>query len=75
MEWDSGVPAPPLSDLPDRAATDPHETPRRDPRARRQMDHFLRTGVVIDVCTGSHGPPPAADDGSCQTVHRDGPMP
>jgi hypothetical protein len=67
MEWDSGVPAPPLANLPNRAAHDPHETPRRDPRARRQMDAFFRTGLVIDVCSESSA------DGTCQTVKRDGP--
>jgi len=73
MEWDSGVPAPPLDNTPNRAANDPHETPRRDPHARQQMDTFLRTGVVIDVCTGSGTPGVSATDGSCQTVKRDGP--
>jgi len=73
MEWDSGVPTPPLANLPNRAANDPHETPRRDPRARQQMDHFLRTGEVIDVCTGSGTAGVSATDGSCQTVKRDGP--
>jgi hypothetical protein len=73
MEWDSGVPAPPLDNLPNRAAGDPHETPRRDPRARQQMDNFLRTGTVIDVCTGSGTAGVSATDGSCQTVKRDGP--
>lgn len=75
MEWDSAVAAPPLANLPNRADADPHETPRRDPRARRQMDEFLRTGVVIDVCTGSGIAGVSATDGSCQTVKRDGPQP
>jgi hypothetical protein len=73
MEWDSGVPTPPLTNLPNRAANDPHETPRRDPRARQQMDWFLRTGQVIDVCSGSGTAGVSATDGSCQTVKRDGP--
>jgi hypothetical protein len=73
MEWDSGVPAPPLANLPNRSANDPHETPRRDPRARQQMDMFLRTGTVIDVCTASGTTGVSATDGSCQTVKRDGP--
>jgi hypothetical protein len=75
MEWDSGVPAPPLADTPNRAANDPHETPRRDPRTRQQMDRFLRTGEVIDVCSSSGVPGVSATDGSCQTVKRDGPEP
>jgi hypothetical protein len=73
MEWDSGVPTPPLTNTPNRAANDPHETPRRDPRARQQMDTFLRTGQVVDVCTGSGTAGVSATDGSCQTVKRDGP--
>jgi hypothetical protein len=75
MEWDSGVPPPPLADTPNRAANDPHETPRRDPRTRQQMDRFLRTGEVIDVCSSSGVPGVSATDGSCQTVKRDGPEP
>jgi len=62
FEWDSGVPAPPIENLPDRAAHDPHETPRRDPAVRLQMDHFLRTGEIIDTCGGP-----------CMTIKRDGP--
>jgi len=73
MEWDSGVPAPPLDNTPNRAANDPHETPRRDPRVRQQMDWFLRYGVVIDVCTGSGVAGVSATDGSCQAAKRDGP--
>jgi hypothetical protein len=75
LEWDSGVHPPPLDNTPNRADSDPHETPRRDPRARQQMDEFLRTGVVIDVCTGSGVAGVSAVDGSCQTVKRDGPEP
>ena len=56
-----------------RADADPHETPRRDPRVREQMDEFLRTGIVVDVCTGSGVAGVSAVDGSCQTVKRDGP--
>ena len=73
LEWDSGVHPPPLDNTPNRADNDPHETPRRDARARQQMDEFLRTGVVIDVCTGSGVAGVSAVDGSCQTVKRDGP--
>jgi hypothetical protein len=73
IEWDSGVGTPPLDNVPNRKDKDPHETPRRDPRVRQQMDHFLRTGEVIDVCTGSGTVGVSATNGSCQTVKRDGP--
>jgi hypothetical protein len=49
--WDSGTPAAPLSNIPNRAGTDPHSHPRSDPAARRQKSEFLKVdGAVIDVC-------------------------
>jgi hypothetical protein len=51
--WDSGAPLPPLTNVPPRAGTDPHEDPRRHLPAVAQIDHFLRTGTVIDVCGGA----------------------
>ena len=53
--WDSGTPVPPIENLPPREGThgtDPHEDPRRHLPAVEQIDHFLRTGTVIDVCDG-----------------------
>ncbi|MCH7684551.1 MAG: hypothetical protein IIB35_12695, partial [Gemmatimonadetes bacterium] len=50
--WDSGAPLPPIENLPPRDGTDPHEDPRRDFAAIRQIDNFLRTGLVVDVCGG-----------------------
>ncbi|MEM7141931.1 MAG: hypothetical protein AAF548_12960 [Actinomycetota bacterium] len=50
--WDSGTPVPPIENLPPREGTDPHEDPRRHLPAVEQIDHFLRTGDVIDVCDG-----------------------
>jgi anti-sigma factor RsiW len=43
---------PPDANLPDRAGTDPHEYPRRDPAAADQVSRFLLTGDLIDVCGG-----------------------
>lgn len=52
--WDSGTPAPPIENLPNRAGDDPHGDPRSDPDAREQISEFLRPdGVVVDVCGGS----------------------
>lgn len=49
--WDPGVPAPPTTDTPPTAGIDPHQTvPRQVPAAQRQLDQFLRTGSVPDVC-------------------------
>jgi hypothetical protein len=49
--WDPGVPAPPTADVPPTAGPDPHQTvPRQVPAAQRQLDWFLRTGAVLDVC-------------------------
>ncbi|MBI2168266.1 MAG: hypothetical protein HYU28_02020 [Actinobacteria bacterium] len=56
MEWDSGTLAPPDADVPPDPGVvgpDPHGYPRADVHARRLRDRFLRTGEIIDVCTGS----------------------
>ena len=51
--WDSGAPAPPTTNLPPRAGTDPHEDPRANVDVRRQKAAFLSPeGLVIDVCSG-----------------------
>ncbi|WP_239114932.1 hypothetical protein [Planotetraspora kaengkrachanensis] len=53
--WDSGTPAPPVTNTPPLGAqygTDSHEDPRADANARRQKADFLRYGVVVDVCGG-----------------------
>ncbi len=57
--WDSGVPAPPMSNTPPRGqgdpagVHDPHEDPRAMPAAQEQKARFLREGVVVDVCSGA----------------------
>jgi hypothetical protein len=56
--WDSGTPTPPTAIVPPRPelgyGRDPHETPRRDPKAQLQKAEFLRTGgAIVDVCGGA----------------------
>ena len=51
--WDSGTATPPTDNVPPREGQDPHETPRRDPKAKLQKSEFLKTGgAIIDVCEG-----------------------
>ena len=50
--WDSGQPVPPVENIAPSEGTDPHEDPRRHLVAIEQIDAFLRTGTVIDVCDG-----------------------
>ncbi|MEU6035265.1 hypothetical protein ABZ801_07625 [Actinomadura sp. NPDC047616] len=50
--WDSGSPAPPLTNTPPTEGRDPHSDPRNSPDARRQKAVFLKTGEVVDVCGG-----------------------
>ena len=51
--WDSGEPLPPIDNTPPRAGNDPHGDPREHLPAIAQIDHFIRTGTVIDVCGGA----------------------
>jgi hypothetical protein len=52
--WDSGGPAPPATNTPNRAGDDPHEFPRRAAAARVQKSAFLSVGgAVVDVCGGA----------------------
>lgn len=50
--WDSGSPAPPLTNTPPTEGRDPHSDPRNNAEARRQKAVFLTTGAVVDVCGG-----------------------
>ena len=51
--WDSGTATPPLGNVPPSEGQDPHETPRRDAKAKQQKSDFLWTdGAVTDVCGG-----------------------
>jgi len=52
--WDSGSPAPPITNTPPTAGHDPHSDPRSSPLARMQKSEFLKDGgAVIDVCGGA----------------------
>ncbi len=59
--WDSGQPLPPIENLPPGDGVDPHEDPRRHLVAIEQIDAFLRTGEVIDVCGGDPCESPTRD--------------
>jgi hypothetical protein len=51
--WDSGTPAPPITNTPNRGGADPHSRPRSTPAARTQKSEFLKiNGHVVDVCGG-----------------------
>lgn len=50
--WDSGIPAPPIENIPPREGDDPHDDPRGEPISVRQRGVFLDSGQVIDVCEG-----------------------
>jgi hypothetical protein len=51
--WDSGTPAPPITNTPNRGGNDPHSRPRSTPAARTQKSEFLKiNGSVVDVCGG-----------------------
>jgi len=52
--WDSGTPAPPITNTPNRGGEDPHSDPRSTPAARVQKSEFLAVdGHVVDVCGGA----------------------
>ncbi|MHB1519376.1 MAG: hypothetical protein ACYCVN_08910 [Acidimicrobiales bacterium] len=50
--WDDPqIDVPPAGDVPPTAGPDPHDViPRSVPEAQHQLVHFLRTGVVLNVC-------------------------
>jgi hypothetical protein len=48
--WDSGTPAPPLTNTPNRAGADPHGVPRAQPDAQLQATIFLLQGAVTNPC-------------------------
>ena len=50
VEWDYGLEVPTTNTPPQ--GTDPHEGPRRERAAQDQIDHFFRTGEVLDFCEG-----------------------
>ncbi len=53
VEWDYGTPAPPITNTPNRAGSDPHGAGSANPGNLQEADQFLRTsGTFVDVCNG-----------------------
>jgi len=52
VEYDFGLPAAPLCNVPNRACGDPHGELRKLDAARAQLAHFLKTGEVKSFCNG-----------------------
>lgn len=52
VEFDFGLPEAPITNEPPTEGDDPHGWVRKLPEAQKQMDAFLRTGQVIEVCPG-----------------------
>ncbi len=48
--WDSGTPAPPLTNIPNQAGADPHGVPRAQPSVQRQGATFLLDDLIINPC-------------------------
>ena len=51
VEWDYGLEEPFISVPPDKD-TDPHGRPRKAFEAQEQLNHFLRTGELLNYCDG-----------------------
>lgn len=51
VEYAFGLPPDPVGNLPQRACEDPHGKLRKLPEFQRQLDTFLRTGVITNECT------------------------
>jgi hypothetical protein len=54
VEFEYGI-AEPATNIPPTDGEDPHESPRRDKAGQAQIDHFFRTGEVVDFCEGVCG--------------------
>ncbi len=50
VEYDFGLPDEPACPVPMRLCTDPHGALRGLPSADEQLDHFLRTGEIVNFC-------------------------
>ena len=67
--WDSGNLLSPNANVPPAPdGGDPHEDPRRDPRAANQKAHFWQSGEIIDVMSG--GPYLTCRPGSENSIPR-----
>jgi hypothetical protein len=53
VQWDYGTPAPPITNTPNRAGSDPHGAGSANPGVLEEANQFLRTnGAFVDVCNG-----------------------
>ncbi len=52
VEYDFGLPADPVQNIPQRECEDPHGKVRSLDEARAQMDTFFRTGSIENTCDG-----------------------
>ena len=52
VEWDYDIEEPFISTFPD-PDTDPHGRPRKSFAGQEQLNHFLKTGEVVNFCNGS----------------------
>lgn len=52
MGFDCGAPPEPYGNVPPNVKYDTHEGPRRSKLAQKQMEQFLSTGSVSNVCNG-----------------------
>jgi hypothetical protein len=50
VEYDFGVPPEPACSVPNRICTDPHARIRSLPEAGEQLEHFFRTGEIVNTC-------------------------
>jgi hypothetical protein len=50
VEYDFGLPEPPIENRPMSECSDPHEALRRRESARMQLDEFFRTGAIRNFC-------------------------
>ncbi|MBW2458300.1 MAG: hypothetical protein JRI68_27605 [Deltaproteobacteria bacterium] len=54
VEYDFGLPPDPECNITMTACDDPHDKIRKLPEAAEQLDTFLRTGTVTNLCPGNH---------------------
>ena len=52
VEYDFGLPPEPEVNLPHRECHDPHDVLREQPEGHAQLDHWFRTGEIINTCPG-----------------------
>ncbi len=68
VEYDFGLPPDPVCNRPQTACDDPHGKLRHLPAARDQLDLFLRTGEIRNLCPDEHCR--FTDDNGCRPGER-----